>query len=94
MSNGRVLSLDEVHSEAVDVSSAGAAKLANTSDVVGALVHLGMLTGINEAGIVAIRTALGTDTLRIRLALEAVLGGTLGHNIHEDWRSRSVAKPL
>ena len=93
MSNGRVLSLDEVHSEAaVDVSSAGAAKLANTSDVVGALVHLGMLTGINEAGIAAIRKALETDTLRIRLALEAVLGGTLGHNIHDPLRPRNLGR--
>ena len=83
MSNGRVLPLDEVHSGTVDGSSAGAAELGNTLDVVDALVHLGMLTGINEAGIAAIRGASAAETLRIRLALEAVLGGTLGQRIHE-----------
>ena len=75
--------MDEVHSGTVDGSSAGAAELGNTLDVVDTLVHLGMLTGINEAGIAAIRGASAADTLRIRLALEAVLGGTLGQRIHE-----------
>ena len=74
MSDGRVLPLDEVHCGTVDGSSAGAAELGNTLDVVDTLVHLGMLTGINEAGIASIRRASAADTLRIRQALEAVLG--------------------
>ena len=72
MSNGRVLPLDEVHSGTVDGSSAGAAELGNTLDVVDTLVHLGMLTGINEAGISAVRGASAAETLRIRL--KALLG--------------------